>query len=97
MGPVNVGNPCEMSMLEIAQAVIAASNSPSGIRLVARPIDDPAVRRPDTFLIERELRWRPEVSWNDGLAMTISWLAARRSDESMAHRPISLQTVSKKR
>ncbi|WP_111764970.1 NAD-dependent epimerase/dehydratase family protein [Nakamurella deserti] len=70
-GPVNIGSPDEMTVLQLAREVIAAAGSTSGIRFVARPVDDPAVRRPDTRLIERELGWRPEVDWATGLAATI--------------------------
>ena len=74
-GPVNVGNPNELTVLQIAQDVVAATGSTSLIRHVERPVDDPQVRRPDTSLAERLLRWRPRVSWHEGLAATIGWFA----------------------
>ncbi len=70
-GPVNVGSPDEMTVLRLAQEIIAATGSASPIRFIERPVDDPAVRRPDTSLIERELRWRPQVSWPEGIRRTI--------------------------
>jgi len=78
-GPVNVGSPDEMTVLELAQHVVAATGSGSRIDFVPRPVDDPMVRRPDTALIERELGWRPLVTWQDGLNRTIEALAAARS------------------
>ena len=76
-GPVNVGSPDELPVLEIARRIIAACGSSSEIRYIPRPTDDPLVRRPDTGLIERELGWRPQVSWADGIARTIAWFASR--------------------
>ena len=61
-GPVNVGSPDEMPVLEIAERIIAACGFASPIEFIALPMDDPLVRRPDTTLIERELGWRPQVS-----------------------------------
>ena len=81
-GPVNVGNPHEQTVVDIAHSVIRFTGADVGIRFVPRPVDDPAVRRPDTGLIERELRWRPEVSWEEGLSKTVAWFRARQSELS---------------
>lgn len=70
-GPINVGSPDEMSVLQIAQDIIIAARSTSEIEFIARPVDDPMVRRPDVRLIERELGWCPEVIWQEGLGWTI--------------------------
>jgi dTDP-glucose 4,6-dehydratase len=72
-GPVNIGNPEEMSVLELAERIRDLTGSSSRIRFIDRPVDDPAVRRPDSSLAERELGWRPAVSWQDGLTRTIKW------------------------
>ena len=72
-GPVNVGSPDELAVLEIARRIIAACGSSSSITFVERPTDDPAVRRPDTGLIERELGWQPRIPWHEGIARTIAW------------------------
>jgi dTDP-glucose 4,6-dehydratase len=82
-GPVNVGAPDEMTVLDIARRVIAAADSPSTIEHIPAPVDDPKVRRPDTTLIEREIGWRPEVSWNEGLARTIAWFAEQRTADRL--------------
>src|ERR1700712_5369634 len=71
-GPVNVGSPDEMTILRIANEIVAVTGSRSGIRFVELPVDDPLVRRPDTTLIEREVGWRPQVSWDEGIRRTIT-------------------------
>jgi dTDP-glucose 4,6-dehydratase len=71
-GPVNVGNPDEMSVLELRERIIAATGSRSTIEFIDAPVDDPKVRRPDTTLIKQALGWEPQVSWDAGLARTVS-------------------------
>jgi dTDP-glucose 4,6-dehydratase len=72
-GPVNIGNPEEMTVLELAETIrdLAASRVP--ITFVDRPADDPAVRRPDTMLARERLGWQPSVPSTDGLRRTIDW------------------------
>jgi dTDP-glucose 4,6-dehydratase len=72
-GPINIGNPDERSVLSIARDVVAAAGSRSEITFIERPVDDPAVRRPDTTLARARLGWHPSVSWADGLAETVAW------------------------
>ncbi|WP_405143411.1 SDR family oxidoreductase [Sphaerisporangium sp. NBC_01403] len=72
-GPVNIGNPSELSMLELATMVRDLTGSSSPIMFVDRPVDDPGVRRPDTSLAARRLGWRPEIDVTTGLLRTISW------------------------
>lgn len=74
-GPVNIGNPTELSILQIAQDIIAATGSTSQILHVERPVDDPQVRRPDTTLAASLLGWEPEVGWPDGLERTAAWFS----------------------
>ncbi|MDQ1741767.1 MAG: dTDP-glucose 4,6-dehydratase [Pseudonocardiales bacterium] len=74
-GPVNVGSPDEMTILRIAEEIIAVTGSDSPIRFVELPVDDPLVRRPDTSLIERELGWHPRVSWPEGIRRTVAAIA----------------------
>lgn len=74
-GPVNIGNPEELSILQIAQDVVAATGGRSTIGFVDRPVDDPQVRRPDTTLAAAELGWHPQIAWTDGLARTVDWFA----------------------
>ncbi|HJQ02936.1 MAG TPA: UDP-glucuronic acid decarboxylase family protein [Jatrophihabitans sp.] len=73
-GPVNIGSPDEMSVLELARSIISVTGSRSPIGFIARPIDDPTVRRPDTTLAREQLGWQPAVSWPDGLARTVAAL-----------------------
>jgi len=70
-GPVNLGNPAEVTMLELAEMVLRLTGSRS--RLVHRPLpsDDPRQRRPDIALAEQALAWRPTVALADGLVPTI--------------------------
>jgi dTDP-glucose 4,6-dehydratase len=72
-GPVNIGNPDERSVLRIAQDVLSVTGSASPITFVDRPVDDPAVRRPDTSLAQQRLGWSPRVDWIDGLTGTVAW------------------------
>ncbi len=72
-GPVNIGNPHELSMLDLASWVIELAGSSSTIVHIERPVDDPSVRRPDTTLAETALGWTPKVAIEDGLLRTIEW------------------------
>jgi UDP-glucuronate decarboxylase len=69
--PVNIGNPDEFTLLELAEIVKAVTGSSSEIVFEALPLDDPKQRRPDITLARELLGWSPEVSLHDGLQMTI--------------------------
>jgi dTDP-glucose 4,6-dehydratase len=69
--PVNVGNPDEYTLLELAKAVIEVTGSRSEIVFEALPTDDPQVRQPDISLAKEILGWEPEVSLREGLRRTI--------------------------
>jgi dTDP-glucose 4,6-dehydratase len=69
--PVNVGNPDEFTLLELAEAVIDVTGSSSEIVHEALPVDDPQVRRPDISRAKELLGWEPEVSLRDGLQRTL--------------------------
>ena len=75
-GPVNIGNPHETSVLELADTIRRLTGSTSDVVFVPRPVDDPAVRRPDIALARRELGWEPRVGFEEGLCRTIDWFAA---------------------
>ncbi|WP_016907206.1 NAD-dependent epimerase/dehydratase family protein [Streptomyces xiaopingdaonensis] len=77
VGPVNIGNPDEITMRELARLVVELTGSGSGLRFVERPGDDPAVRCPDITLARGKLQWEPEVTARDGLARTIEWFRER--------------------
>jgi dTDP-glucose 4,6-dehydratase len=72
-GPVNIGNPHEVSVLHLAETVKRLVGSDSEITFVERPVDDPSVRQPDITLATQELGWEPKVDFEDGLARTIEW------------------------
>jgi dTDP-glucose 4,6-dehydratase len=72
-GPVNIGNPGEISMLELAKRVRAAVGSDSQIEFVRLPPDDPKRRCPDISLAREVLGWAPAIDLDDGLKPTISW------------------------
>jgi dTDP-glucose 4,6-dehydratase len=72
-GPMNIGNPSEISMLELAEWIRDLVGSDSEITFIERPTDDPGVRRPDIGLAGRELGWEPVVPVEDGLRRTIEW------------------------
>ena len=76
--PVNLGNPDERSILEIAKEVLRHCNgTPSRIQFRPLPVDDPKQRRPDISKAETLTGWRPRVSLNEGIASTIAWFRQR--------------------
>jgi UDP-glucuronate decarboxylase len=72
-GPVNIGNPGEFTMLELAQLVLKLSNSKSKIVYQPLPSDDPKQRQPDITLAKAKLAWEPKVKLEDGLKETIAY------------------------
>ena len=69
--PVNIGNPIEMTLLQLAEAVIRLSGSSSPIVYEALPVDDPQVRQPDITRARHLLNWTPEVELDEGLRRTL--------------------------
>jgi dTDP-glucose 4,6-dehydratase len=74
-GPVNIGNPDEMSVLELARRILDITGSDADVEFVERPIDDPTTRRPDITLARELLGWEPRVHWREGLRSTIEWFS----------------------
>ncbi|MFB4280046.1 MULTISPECIES: UDP-glucuronic acid decarboxylase family protein [unclassified Nonomuraea] len=74
-GPVNIGNPDELTMMELATLIRDLAGSSSEIRFIDRPADDPKVRRPDTSLAAERLGWRAQVPATEGLRRTIDWFS----------------------
>jgi dTDP-glucose 4,6-dehydratase len=70
---MNLGNPEEVKILELAQLVISTLGSRSEIVFTPRPEDDPEVRCPDISLAGRELGWEPTITLREGLDKTIAW------------------------
>src|SRR5918999_1144956 len=69
--PVNLGNPDEMSLLDLAQLIIELTEASSEIVFEARPVDDPQVRQPDITRARELLGWEPEIDFREGLRRTI--------------------------
>jgi dTDP-glucose 4,6-dehydratase len=70
--PVNIGNPGEYTILQLAEAVLAATGSPSQILYEALPVDDPQVRQPDITRARQILGWQPEIELDEGLRRTLA-------------------------
>ncbi|MBN9748304.1 epimerase [Amycolatopsis sp. A1MSW2902] len=78
-GPVNIGNPHELSVREIAERVLAITRSSSRIVHVDAAVDDPRRRCPDISLARRVLGWEPRVGAGEGLRRTVEWFSRRQA------------------
>jgi len=72
-GPVNIGNPGEMTIAEMARLIVRLCKSKSRVVFKKLPVDDPKVRRPDIALARKILKWRPNFPVEEGLKKTIEW------------------------
>ena len=72
-GPINIGNPVEFSILELANKVINLTESNSKIIFEDLPLDDPLQRKPDISLAKNTLGWSPKIQLNEGLKKTINY------------------------
>jgi len=72
-GPINLGNPNEFTILQLANTIIEMTGSKSELIFLPLPSDDPKQRQPDISLAQRELGWHPKVALSDGLARTIPY------------------------
>jgi nucleoside-diphosphate-sugar epimerase len=72
-GPINIGNPNEFTMLELAEIVIEVTGSSSEVVFEPLPVDDPRQRRPDITLAREKLGWQPEVQLREGLERTAKY------------------------
>jgi len=75
--PVNIGNPSEITLNELAKTIIKLTNSKSKILYKPLPVDDPKVRRPDISKAKKILKWKPKVGLKDGLRETISYFKTK--------------------
>jgi UDP-glucuronate decarboxylase len=73
IGPVNLGNPQEISIAELAESIIKNTGSTAGIEYQPLPPDDPVRRCPDIALAKAELNWQPEIDFKTGLSQTIEY------------------------
>jgi nucleoside-diphosphate-sugar epimerase len=78
VGPMNIGNPDEFTVLELAELVLEVTGSDSEISYEELPEDDPVRRRPDISLAAKVLGWRPEIDLREGLARTYDWYRRER-------------------
>jgi dTDP-glucose 4,6-dehydratase len=83
-GPINLGNPEEVSMLQLAEAIIRATRSKSSVVFEPLPEDDPRRRQPDITAAREKLGWEPRVSLEDGLARTIPYFQASLQNVAQA-------------
>ena len=83
-GPVNIGNPGEFTMVELAQQVIELTGSKSTIRHLPLPADDPKQRRPDITVAQEKLGWNPTVPLREGLTRTIAYFDGMLKAEGAA-------------
>lgn len=72
-GPINIGNPNEYKIIDIAKIIIQMTNSKSKISFTSLPIDDPQKRRPDITLAKEKLNWEPKIGLREGLLKTIEY------------------------
>ena len=82
-GPVNIGNPDEFSILELASTVISLTGSSSKIIHKPLPQDDPRQRRPDISVADKELSWAPKTKLKEGLVQTIAYFDNLLSDRAL--------------
>ncbi|MBP5870528.1 SDR family oxidoreductase [Streptomyces scabiei] len=85
-GPVNLGNPTETTVLELAHLVRELTGSAAPVEFVDRPVDDPERRRPDITLAWEQFGWKPETDPRKGLSTTIDWFAAQLNDTAVRER-----------
>lgn len=90
-GPINIGNPFEISMRDLAQWIVRLTESDSPITYIERPVDDPTVRQPDTTLAQQVLGWSPSVAIEDGLKWTVGWFR----DEVAGGPPLSAEATER--
>jgi dTDP-glucose 4,6-dehydratase len=87
--PMNIGNPHEFSIRELAETVLELTGSASQIARYPLPQDDPKVRRPDISLARRVLGWEPQISLRDGLGRTIPYFRNLVEEHDAGARPLS--------
>jgi len=76
--PVNIGNPREMTIKEMAEAVIRLTNSKSILINKDLPVDDPKIRQPDITRAKKLLNWEPQIDFEQGLKLTIDWFKTQK-------------------
>ncbi|WP_037306202.1 NAD-dependent epimerase/dehydratase family protein [Amycolatopsis orientalis] len=82
-GPVNLGNPHELTVLRIAEEILAVTGSSSEIDYIEAAVDDPVRRCPDISLARRELGWAPKIEMAEGLSRTVAWYTRKHPLEPL--------------
>ena len=88
-GPINIGNPDERTVTELAELVLKITESRSKLEYHPLPTDDPTRRKPDIALAREHLGWRPEVDTEDGLKRTVDFFKSRRESTRAAAAALS--------
>ncbi|HZD13597.1 MAG TPA: UDP-glucuronic acid decarboxylase family protein [Pseudonocardiaceae bacterium] len=83
-GPVNIGGPLELPVIDLAKTIMELTGLPGSIRHIERPVDDPRMRRPDTALAQELLGWAPRVELRVGMARTIAWFRSQLAGAARA-------------
>lgn len=97
VGPVNLGNPAEVTILELTELVLSLTGSTSPVLLQPLPHDDPRMRRPDIGLAERALDWQPTVPLRDGLLRTIEYFdELLRRDDAVVERGVRSELTERR-
>jgi dTDP-glucose 4,6-dehydratase len=87
--PVNIGNPRELTVIEIARLVLTLTGSSSEISFHPLPLDDPKVRRPDISRARALLKWEPQVALEDALARTITYFRSELTHSRTVERSVT--------
>ena len=82
LGPINLGNPFEMRIIDIANTIIKLTNSKSKISFYPLPSDDPIKRNPDISIAKKNLNWNPQIEFEEGLIKTIDFFEKALSDNN---------------
>jgi dTDP-glucose 4,6-dehydratase len=88
-GPVNLGNPRERTVSELAELVLAITGSPSSVEYHRLPVDDPTRRRPDIGKAQHGLGWQPQVDAEEGLRRTVDWFRGRPDEVAAAAQSVA--------
>jgi UDP-glucuronate decarboxylase len=94
VGPINIGNPGEFTMVELAETVLRLTQSKSKLEFRPLPSDDPKQRRPDIGLAQQHLGWQPRVSLADGLVPTIAYFRQLLGKGAPARAPSRVPRVA---
>ncbi|MGC5245974.1 UDP-glucuronic acid decarboxylase family protein [Gordonia sp. DT219] len=91
--PVNIGNPHEMTVLDLAEIIVDATGGSMSVEHHPARVDDPVRRCPDIGVARRELKWTPRVSAEEGLRRTVSWFVGNRRHPVAAARAVADHAV----